>query len=221
MPDQKPERAHPSRLAQSAYLSPYANAGAPSPHPNTDPWAPRRAQALATLEAMGFEPDTMVERGIVWAEDQDPFGHVMNSQYMHFINTNFHRMMEFFSETLSEKEYDDMLHGRTITPVIHKYELNIRRQVQFPDSLIAAHFQDVVEPTGNNATVVLFSLKQQAIVVQLKGTMRFMDTKTGRAVDIRKLEGGWPRLYEAFVKRGERSHALRRKWLSEHPKAKI
>lgn len=68
-----------SRLAQSAYNSPYTRAGAPTPHPNTDPYAALRAKALMTLEAMVYDPSTMVERGIIWAEDQDPFGHVMQS----------------------------------------------------------------------------------------------------------------------------------------------
>ena len=74
-----------SRLADSAYNSPYARAGAPSPHPNSDPYAPLRAKALATLESMGYDTETMVERGVVWVDDQDPFGHVMQSQYMHFL----------------------------------------------------------------------------------------------------------------------------------------
>jgi hypothetical protein len=66
-----------TRLAASSYLSPYSRAGAPSTHPNTDPYVELRSQALAKLEAMGFDSATMVERGVVWAEDQDPFGHVM------------------------------------------------------------------------------------------------------------------------------------------------
>lgn len=64
------------RQAESAYQSPYSHAGAPGPHPNTDPYAELRASALSTLEAMGYDPKSMAERGVVWAEDQDPFGHV-------------------------------------------------------------------------------------------------------------------------------------------------
>lgn len=64
------------RQAESAYQSPYSHAGAPEPHPNTDPYADLRARALSTLEAMGYDPKSMAERGVVWAEDQDPFGHV-------------------------------------------------------------------------------------------------------------------------------------------------
>lgn len=126
-----------SRLAQSSYLSPYSRAGAPAADytGDSDPYQPLRAQALATLEAMGYDPATMVERGVVWAEDQDPFGHVMQSQFMHFMGTCFHRVMESYAEHLTEQEYDDMIHARTVVPVVRKYELDIRRQVKYPDSV--------------------------------------------------------------------------------------
>lgn len=78
MPDDaaSPVASRSKRQADSAYQSPYSNAGAPKPHPNTDPYADLRARALSTLEAMGYDPKSMSERGVVWAEDQDPFGHV-------------------------------------------------------------------------------------------------------------------------------------------------
>ncbi|KAK8089872.1 hypothetical protein PG997_004833 [Apiospora hydei] len=87
---------------------------------------------------MGYDPATMVERGVVWAEDQDPFGHVMQSQYMHFLGTCFHRVMESYDEHLTEQEYDDMIHARTVVPVVRRYELDIRRQVKYPDSVSPA-----------------------------------------------------------------------------------
>lgn len=142
MPDDiaPPVPGRSKRLADSAYLSPYSHAGAPKPHPNTDPYADLRARALSTLEAMGYDPKTMAERGVVWAEDQDPFGHVMHSQYLHFLGACFHRFMEGYDEWLSEKEYDDMIHARTVIPAVRKYELEIRRQVKYPDSVRVAHF---------------------------------------------------------------------------------
>lgn len=134
MPDESPT-ATGSRLAESSYNSPYSHAGAPVPHPNTDPYAALRGRALSTLEAMGFDPKTMVERGVLWAEDQDPFGHVMQSQYMHFLGTCFHRVMESYDEFLSQQEYDDMIHAKSVVPAIRKYDLDIRRQVKYPDSV--------------------------------------------------------------------------------------
>lgn len=131
----KNETDKKTRLADSAYLSPYSQEGAPKPHPNINPYAPLRASALSTLEALGYDPSTMVERGVVWAEGQDPFGHVMHSQFMHFLGACFYRFMESYSEFLSEQEYDDMIYAKTVVPVIRKYELDIRRQVKYPDSV--------------------------------------------------------------------------------------
>jgi hypothetical protein len=134
MADLKPA-PRASRLAASAYNSSYARSGAPLRYPNTSPYAPLRAKALATLESMGYDPTTMVEHGVVWAEDQDIFGHVMHSQYMHFLGTCFHRVMESYDEFLSEDEYNGMITGSTVVPMVRKYELAILRQVRYPDAV--------------------------------------------------------------------------------------
>ena len=84
---------------------------------------------------MGYDPTTMVERGVAWAEDQDPFGHVMHSQYMHFLGMCFHRVMESYDEFLSEAEYNDMILAKSTAPVIRNYALDIVRQVKYPDSV--------------------------------------------------------------------------------------
>jgi acyl-CoA thioesterase FadM len=84
---------------------------------------------------MGYAPETMVERGVLWAEDQDPFGHVMQSQYMQYLGVCFHRVMESYDEFLSEEEYNGMNKAQTVVPVVRKYELDIRRQVMYPDTV--------------------------------------------------------------------------------------
>ncbi|KAI1203667.1 hypothetical protein F5X97DRAFT_283794 [Nemania serpens] len=209
-----------SRLAQSAYNSPYSRAGAPTPHPNCDPYEVLRSRALATLEAMGYDPKTMVEHGVVWAEDQDPYGHVMHSQYMHWAGSCLYRIMEGYDEWLSDQECADMIQGKTLMIVVKKYELDIRRQVKYPDSIIAAYHQGFIEPTRNNGTVSLYSLKQQAIVATVKGSTSYVDAKTGRPVDIRTLGGGWPALYEAYVEKSEHAKDSKEKWDQAHPSSK-
>ncbi|KAI0157895.1 hypothetical protein GGR52DRAFT_180367 [Hypoxylon sp. FL1284] len=206
------------RLADSSYTSPYSRAGAPSPHPNTDPYAPLRARALGTLEAMGFDPKTMVEHAVLWAEHQDPFGHVMQSQFMRYLGTCFHRVMESYDEYLSKGEFEGMFQGKAVIPVIRKYELSILRQVKYPDVVIAAYRQEHIEPTRSNGTTILFSLKQQVIVAEVKGSATYVDVKTARPVDIRTLGGGWSHVYEAITQKSERSTALKEKWEKEHPK---
>lgn len=132
------DKAKHSRLAQSAYLSPYSRSGAPPdrPHPNAaDPYAPLRSRALETLEAMGYDPRTMVEHSVLWAEHQDPYGHVMQSQYMAYLGTCFHRVMESYHEYLTDTEYEGMISGRTVIPAVRRYQLDIRRQVTYPDTV--------------------------------------------------------------------------------------
>ena len=82
---------------------------------------------------MGFDPNTMVEHGILWAEHQDPYGHVMQSQFMQFAGACFFRVMESYDQWLSQKEYDDLLHARGIMMVIKKYHLDLKRPVVYPD----------------------------------------------------------------------------------------
>ena len=84
---------------------------------------------------MGYDPSTMVERGVVWAEDQDPFGHVMNTAYPHFFGINMHRVMESFDQWLDEKEYNLMIQGKSIAPVLWRYEMELKRPVTYPDSV--------------------------------------------------------------------------------------
>ncbi|KAK7751564.1 hypothetical protein SLS62_006514 [Diatrype stigma] len=160
----------------------------------------------------------MVEHGVLWAEHQDPYGHVMHTQFMHFLGACFYRVMESYDEYLSKEECDGMIQATTVIPAVRKYELSIRKPVTYPDAVIAAFRQDYIEPTRNNGTTVLFSLKQQTIVAEVKGSTTYMDIKTARPVDIRTLGGRWPILYEAFTQKSERANALKDKWEKEHPK---
>lgn len=126
------------RLTDSDYLSPYFRSGAPNlsnRNSEHDKYAGLRAKALKTLEAMAFEPQTMVERGVAWAEDQDPFGHVMHTQYLHYFGLCWQRVMESYREFLSEDDYQGMISAKTVIPVVNKYELRIKRQVKYPDSV--------------------------------------------------------------------------------------
>ncbi|KAI1081987.1 hypothetical protein F5B20DRAFT_588098 [Whalleya microplaca] len=209
-----------SRLAQSAYDSPYSRSGAPSPHPTGDPYAPLRARALSTLAEMGYDPNTMIERGVLWAEDQDPFGHVKQSRFMHFLGIGFHRTMESYDEYLSEQEYNDMIHAKSVIPVVRKYDLEIRRQVKYPDSLIVATRPDSMEPTRYYGTTSLFSLQQQAIVAEVKGSVTFIDAGTGRPTDIRNRGDGWPKVCEAYVEKVASAQAKKQNWDMKKPKSK-
>lgn len=75
-----------------------------------------------------------------------------------------------------------------------------------------------MEPTRTNGVTSLYSLKQQAIVAELRGSVTYVDAKSGRPVDIRTLGGGWPKLFEGFTKKAENALALKEMWEMEHPK---
>lgn len=64
----------------------------------------------------------------------------MYSQYLHFLGAFFHRFMGGYDERLSEKEYYEVIHAKTVIPVERKYELEICRQVKYPDSVRVAYF---------------------------------------------------------------------------------
>lgn len=51
---------------------------------------------------MGYEPNTIVERVVVWAEDQDSYS----------LSTCFYRVMGSFHEFLSKEEFDSMIRAR-------------------------------------------------------------------------------------------------------------
>lgn len=127
-------------LDASSYLSPYHLVGPSASAPQNDRYGPLRAKALAMLEAMGFSPETMAERGVTWAEDQDPYGHVMHSQYQHYFGLCWFRMMEEYAVYLSPEDYKNTIQGKGIMPVISKYQINIKRQVKYPDSVNAHPF---------------------------------------------------------------------------------
>lgn len=52
--------------------------------------------------------------------------------------------MESYDEFLDEDGYDGMIYGKTIIPVVRKYELDIRRQVKYPDVVGAIDSRDQV-----------------------------------------------------------------------------
>jgi hypothetical protein len=83
-----------------------------------------------------------------------------------------------------------------------------------------AYREDGIEPTRNYGTTSLYSLKQQAIVAEVKGSVTFVDVRTGQPVNIRTLGGGWPKLFEGFAKKAEHAGMLKAQWDSTHSKGK-
>lgn len=113
-----------SPLEASSYHHPYGGAA----------YAALREQVVKTATAMGYDPTTMTEHGIVWADDQDPFGHVMGAAYPHYIAVCNFRVFESFEPQLKEK-FEDLLKARGIGVITKTYTVDLLRPVSYPDSV--------------------------------------------------------------------------------------
>ncbi len=113
-----------TQLGASSYHHPYGG----------EAYTPLRQKVVETATAMGYDPVTMCERGIHWTDDQDPFDHVANTAYPHFVAICNFRIFESFEEYLGDK-YKDMFQGRGIGVMVKTYTLDIKRPVAYPDSV--------------------------------------------------------------------------------------
>ena len=112
-------------LEASSYLQPGGG----------EAYAPLRRKVMETATAMGYDPVTMVECGIKWAEDQDPFGHVGNSIYPHYMALSNLRVFESFAEYLGDNRFMDPMKERGIGPLVKTYTLDLKRPTSYPDSV--------------------------------------------------------------------------------------
>jgi hypothetical protein len=104
-------------------------------HPNGGgAYAPLREIIIKTATAMGYDEATMSEHGIVWADDQDPFGHVLGAAYPHFGAVCNFRLFESFAEQLKDK-YEDLVKARGVGVVTKSFETELMRPVSYPDSV--------------------------------------------------------------------------------------
>ena len=200
-----PKTSFPTRLSASSYNS-------PTSHDPSNPYTPLRAAVIATATAMGYDPTTMTERGLVWAEDQDPFGHVMNPAFTHFLSMGNFRVVESFEQWLGPAEYDNMITARSIGPVVQKYETHLKRQASYPDALLIAHRLTEVKPHGYLGVTSIWSLRLQTIVAESTGWVFFYDFGTGRRGDLVKKGGVYKDLYEGLKAKAEEANRKVEEW---------
>lgn len=102
-------------------------------HPNPDgPFRSLRQTITQEMVERGFEYATMTEHAISWAEDQDPFGHVMVQTYMHIFARCFNRLLESFQEHLKD-EFHTFMSPQGIGPVTNNLTLRMKRVIKYPD----------------------------------------------------------------------------------------
>jgi len=93
---------------------------------------------MRTATEMGYDVATMSEHGVVWADDQDPFGHVSGGMFPHFGQVSNFRMFESFAEQLGQDKFQILLNGhrgKGIGVMTKSFETDIKRPVSYPDSV--------------------------------------------------------------------------------------
>lgn len=100
-------------------------------------YKPLRESVIKTAVAMGYDPATMAEHGVVWADDQDPFGHVKNHGFSHFVSCCNFRVFESFEAQLGDK-YQDLLKAKGVGIMSKSLSVDLKRPVSYPDSVSTA-----------------------------------------------------------------------------------
>lgn len=97
-------------------------------------YRPLRENVVKVAIGMGYDPDTMIEHGVIWADDQDPFGHIMNHAYSHYVSVCNFRLFETFEAQLKDK-YQALFKANGIGVMTRSLTVDLRRPVSYPDSV--------------------------------------------------------------------------------------
>ncbi|KAH8645582.1 hypothetical protein BGZ60DRAFT_392540 [Tricladium varicosporioides] len=176
-----------------------------------------RKNVVETALAMGYDKQTMVECGVSWSDDHDPFKHVKNAAYPHYVNQCNFRVFESFEEQLGER-FEDLMNTRHIGVMVKTYTINLKRPVKYPDSLLVANHITEVLPDRYFGITSMWSLRQQAIVADCKGYVVFFDYDKGVPANLLEAGGVYKDLYHALVQRKERESQIEKEWEAAHPK---
>jgi hypothetical protein len=97
-------------------------------------YKPLREKIVKQALEQGYDETTMLEHGVTWADDQDPWGHIMNAGYPHYVSACNFRLFESFEEHLKDK-FQDLMKVRGIGVIVKSSTLDIKRPVSYPDSV--------------------------------------------------------------------------------------
>ncbi|KAF0319265.1 hypothetical protein GQ607_013514 [Colletotrichum asianum] len=111
-----------SRLEASSYHAPGGGAA----------YQPLRESLIKKILEQGYDEETMIEHGVVWADDQDPFGHIMNAGFSHFASSCNFRVFESFEAQLGDK-INDFINAKGIGVMVKQFTVDIKRPVSYPD----------------------------------------------------------------------------------------
>ncbi|MCJ1356674.1 MAG: hypothetical protein MMC33_006669 [Icmadophila ericetorum] len=203
-------------MAPAQFKTPLEASSCNSPS-GGEAYAPLRKRIIENAIAMGYNAESMVECGVRWEDDQDPFGHVAGPAYPRYVGICNLRVIESFAEWLKDK-YDDMVNARGIGILAKAYTVDVKRPVTYPDSLIVANRLTDILPDRYHGITSIWSLRQQALVAEIRGWMVFVDVKVNKPANLVKAGGVYLDLHSALTRRVIESRKLASKWESEQAK---
>ncbi|KAI9932545.1 hypothetical protein ASPWEDRAFT_730388 [Aspergillus wentii DTO 134E9] len=188
-------RPFKSALEASSYQHPASNG----------PWAQRRDETISKMLEQGLEYPTLAEHPIAWAEDQDPFGHVMTQTYPHINAKCFLRLLESFEEQLKDR-FPDFMKARGIGIMSNRLVLSMKRVVKYPDLLITGVRLVEVRPDRIFFENELWSAQTKEMVAGFQMVAVFFNHHTGKKANLLEEGGVWADLHASLLRRSAESN---------------
>ncbi|KAI1453445.1 hypothetical protein F4805DRAFT_443229 [Annulohypoxylon moriforme] len=196
-----------SQLEASSYHSPGGG----------EAYGPLREKIVSQAVGQGYDQATMMEHGVVWADDQDPWGHIMNAGFPHYVSACNFRFFESFEEHLKDK-FQDLMKVRGIGVIVKSSTLDIKRPVSYPDSIIVANRIGEVKADRYHMTTTIWSLRQQCPVAESNGWVVFYDYSKGKPANLIQAGGVYAELQASLVEKAKVASQNRAEWARLHAK---
>jgi YbgC/YbaW family acyl-CoA thioester hydrolase len=133
---------------------------------------------------MGYDAGSLWEQGIVWGH-HDSFRHVNNAHYLRFIESARMVWLMALGKVLGgEERVKAMLAGQGVSIILKSTNVNFRRPVTFPDTLLIGQ-RPITSSSRTQFTLnaVLYSYAQQAIVADSDSVLVWYDYDNLRKCD--------------------------------------
>jgi len=168
-------------------------------------------ETIKKMVESGCEYATMAAHAISWAEDQDPFGHVMSQAYPHINAKCFTRLLESFEETLKDK-FPDFMAGHGISAMTNRYSMVVKKVAKYPDMIITG--ARIVEVRADRFFVIfsIWSVKERAIIAEFQAWVVFFNHSEGKTAKLPSEGGVYKDLHTQLARRAEISRLAFESW---------
>ncbi|KAG9313186.1 P-loop containing nucleoside triphosphate hydrolase protein [Chiua virens] len=133
-------------------------------------------QARAKLISLGYDASSLWEQSIVWGH-HDAFRHVNNAHYLRFFESGrMHWVIKLGNLLGGNERAQAMLAGQGVSLILKSINVNFRRPVTFPDTLLIGH-KAIVSSSRTHFTLAAtaYSYAQQAVVSDSEGVIVWYD----------------------------------------------